>query len=302
MNQGENPTLKPLLIDEDDYNHTPLHNENIPIEPSPYENNSTNPTPPLPPPQPQPQTTAPVVTSTNGESSKAASYPVVEVTAPATLGPGYTFDIMTDGRVLSIVVPHPGVREGQVFEAQTQAPMDQSQEVLRVPEGFWKDGFFDFFRFGPLHSSLVLSCCCPLVAIGQITSRLGLKWDGEPTNDPDKIKNTFKLFLFLTFLNMFTSSWLSWIFGTYCVLVIARVRSHMRGRYALPPTLAKIIPNDNPRCSFSEDYYVVEDYCLPIVCGPCTISQMSRHTAMYETYEGVYTSATGLPPHVPLMV
>jgi len=302
MNQGENPTLKPLLIDEDDYNQTPLHNENIPIEPSPYENNSTNPTPPLPPPQPQPQTTAPVVTSTNGESSKAASYPVVEVTAPATLGPGYTFDIMTDGRVLSIVVPHPGVREGQVFEAQTQAPMDQSQEVLRVPEGFWKDGFFDFFRFGPLHSSLVLSCCCPLVAIGQITSRLGLKWDGEPTNDPDKIKNTFKLFLFLTFLNMFTSSWLSWIFGTYCVLVIARVRSHMRGRYALPPTLAKIIPNDNPRCSFSEDYYVVEDYCLPIVCGPCTISQMSRHTAMYETYEGVYTSATGLPPHVPLMV
>lgn len=299
MNQDENHTLEPLLIDGD-IEQSPLHNETVSLKPSPIENNSTNPTP-----NPQLQTTAPtppMMTNTYGESSKAASFPTVEVIAPATLGPGYTFDVMTDGRVLSVVVPHPGVREGQVFEAQTQTPMEESPEILSVPEGFWKDGIFDFCRFGPLHSSLVLSCCCPLVAIGQITTRLGLKWDGEPTNDPAKIKYTFKLFLFLTFLNMFIGGWLSWIFGTYCILVIARVRSHMRGRYSLPPTLSKTIPNDHPRCRFSEDYYVVEDYCLPIVCGPCTISQMSRHTAMYETYEGVYTSATGLPPHVPMMV
>merc|ERR1740136_492935 len=114
---------------------------------------------------------------------------------------------MVGGRVLTVVVPRKGVVKGQVFEAQTQAPMDESPEFLSVPQGFWKDGFFDFCRLGPMHPSIVLAVCCPLLALGQITTRLGLKWNGEPTSEPSQIKLTFLIFLFLTVLRMFLSSW-----------------------------------------------------------------------------------------------
>merc|ERR1740136_97614 len=241
-------------------------------------------------------------TSGQPSSKPTTTYPVVEVVAPENLNAGYTFDAMVGGRVLTVVVPRKGVVKGQVFEAQTQAPMDESPEFLSVPQGFWKDGFFDFCRLGPMHPSIVLAVCCPLLALGQITTRLGLKWNGEPTSEPKQIKLTFLIFLFLTVLRMFLSSWYILIYSTYVVLIVARVRSHMRKRYSLPPTVHRILPHDNPRCGFSEDRYVVEDYCLPLVCSPCTISQMGRHTAMYETYEGAYFSSTGLPPHVPLMV
>lgn len=242
-------------------------------------------------------------------SSNTATYPVVEVIAPATLSAGYTFDAMVDGRVLTVVVPRGGVSEGQIFEAQTRAPLDESPEFLSVPQGFWKDGLFDFCRFGPKHPSICLAFWCPLVALGQITTRLGLKWDGEPATKPSQIRFTFNLFVLLTVVHMFLRSWPTLIFATYVVLVVARVRSHMRRRYDLPPTTKGLVRHDDPMwgtCGlgggFSEDRYVVEDYCLPLVCLPCTISQMSRHTAMYETYEGVYCSSTGLPPHVPLVV
>jgi len=234
--------------------------------------------------------------------STPVTFPIVEVVAPATLATGYTFDAMVDGRVLTIVVPRPGVTEGQVFEAQTQAPWAEDSELIKVPEGFWKDGLWDFCRFGPVHPSLLLSCCCPLVALGQIATRLGLRWDGEQISASSNVKRTFQIFVVLSMCEIFIPRMFKWIFLTFVVLVTARVRSHMRARYSLPPTMLKTIPNDNPRCSFPEERYVVEDYCLPVLCLPCTISQMSRHTAMYETYEGKFMSTTGLPDHVPLMV
>jgi hypothetical protein len=46
---------------------------------------------------------------------------------------------------------------------------------------------------------------------------------------------------------------------------------------------------------------VVEDYCVSCFCAPCSVSQMSRHTAPYETYEGSCFSSNGMPPHAPVM-
>jgi len=47
---------------------------------------------------------------------------------------------------------------------------------------------------------------------------------------------------------------------------------------------------------------IAEDYIMACVCQPCVISQMNRHTALYDTYEGSCCSSNGLPSHAPLMV
>jgi len=310
MENEEDNTVS--LLSNEDYNQAPLNN-GAPVESSTAAYDAREYIPQNET-QTQTQTQTQTTSSNTGRSFEGSAFatpvtfPIVEVVAPATLATGYTFDAMVDGRVLTVVVPRPGVTEGQVFEAQTQAPWTEDSETIRVPEGFWKDGFWDFCRFGPVHPSLLLSCCCPLVALGQIATRLGLRWDGEPISGSGNVKTTYRIFLFLTLCEMFIPNMFAWarmfkwIFLTFVVLITARVRSHIRERYSLPPTTRNTIPNDNPRCSFSEERYVVEDYCLPVLCLPCTISQISRHTAMYETYEGKYMNATGLPDHVPLMV
>jgi len=42
----------------------------------------------------------------------------------------------------------------------------------------------------------------------------------------------------------------------------------------------------------------LEDLCCASLCLPCTVSQMSRHTANYDDYEAVCCSKTGLPDGV----
>jgi Cys-rich protein (TIGR01571 family) len=42
----------------------------------------------------------------------------------------------------------------------------------------------------------------------------------------------------------------------------------------------------------------LEDICCATMCLPCTVSQMSRHTANYDDYEAVCCSKTGLPDGV----
>lgn len=42
------------------------------------------------------------------------------------------------------------------------AQIQNDRSVLRIPMGGWKDGLFDFCRFGPFHPSLVCASCCPL--------------------------------------------------------------------------------------------------------------------------------------------
>lgn len=47
---------------------------------------------------------------------------------------------------------------------------------------------------------------------------------------------------------------------------------------------------------------VVEDYLLSCFCAPCVVTQMSRHTAPYDTYDGSLCSSNGLPEHAPAMI
>lgn len=89
-------------------------------------------------------------------------YPVVEVIAPESLSEGYTFDVEVNHEILTVTVPYGGVSKGQKFRGQTQAQIKDGRDVIRIPVGAWKDGLFDFCRFGPLHPSLCCAICCPL--------------------------------------------------------------------------------------------------------------------------------------------
>lgn len=45
-----------------------------------------------------------------------------------------------------------------------------------------------------------------------------------------------------------------------------------------------------------------EDACLAVFCTCCTIGQMGRHTADYETYRAYCCTDTGLAKHIEVMV
>ena len=47
-----------------------------------------------------------------------------------------------------------------------------------------------------------------------------------------------------------------------------------------------------------ERCYDLEDVMCASTCLPCTVAQMSRHTANYDDYEAVCCSKTGLPDGV----
>ena len=54
----------------------------------------------------------------------------------------------------------------------------------------------------------------------------------------------------------------------------------------------------NSRTVISWDKNDLEDLGCATMCLPCTVAQMSRHTANYDAYEAVCCSKTGLPDGV----
>lgn len=226
--------------------------------------------------------------------------PVVEVCAPAALKGGYTFDVEVNGDIFTVVVPTGGVTEGQVFTAQTQRKIDDTH---RIPQNAWKDNFFDIFRYGPFHSSFMLALCCPLLGLGQVMTRLNLTAIATPSSSPPPSKSAFYIMLFLTFL-YFVVPWPIFKFSYFFLLfplAAWRMRRFVREKYSIPPYLEQVIPADDPRFSWIP-LGCIEDGCLSCCCRPCVIAQLSRHTAMYDTYDGNCCSSSGLPPYAPFMV
>ena len=103
------------------------------------------------------------------------------------------------------------------------------------------------------------------------------------------------------------------LFLLFCAILAARTRTYIRDRYEIQATTIEQTMERAP-CSCCQNLNlednesvplrcdVVEDYAVSCLCLPCTVMQMSRHTAPYDTYEGSYFSSTGLPSHAPSMV
>lgn len=70
----------------------------------------------------------------------------------------------------------------------------------------------------------------------------------------------------------------------YMVYLTKIVRGSIRNKYQIP----------------EETYGRLQDCICATFCMPCTICQMGRHTADFDTYRASCCSSTGLPRHVEL--
>lgn len=76
------------------------------------------------------------------------------------------------------------------------------------------------------------------------------------------------------------------VLGVFTVIIVTRTRRRIRSKYSIP----------TKRCG------ECEDFCCSFWCMCCTLSQMARHTADYETYAARCCSETGLSPNAPSIV
>jgi len=161
--------------------------------------------------------------------------------------------------------------------------------------GAWKDDIFACSRYGICHPSLIFACCCPLVLMGQVMTRLKLDWFARSAPAGEWTK-TFSTLVYITiayivltiifspadpeeepgpFYNLF-----SFLYGVLSLVLITKVRGVVRARHQIPET----------RC------IGCEDFCCAFWCGCCTVSQLARETTDYDTQEARYFTNDGLPP------
>lgn len=140
------------------------------------------------------------------------------------------------------------------------------------------------------------------VALTQIMTRMHLNWSGHhATSDKPASLVLASILticvlcsnaLLLTFpsgspsLNYILIAFFdAFCFAIYVVLV-SRVRKNVRILYSIP---------ENKRCIPG-----FEDIFCSICCTVCTVTQMGRHTAEYDTYRARCFSVNGLPSHIKL--
>lgn len=201
--------------------------------------------------------------------------------------------------------------------ATTAAPRGYSASI---PVGHWRDSLWSLCMYGPLHCTVLNSCCCVPVAAGQLMTRLQLNHWGYPTTK--EYTGAFQRLLYLvvsfwivrTFLliiialldpNTETDEWvepgwayhifaifdslLAYIYFGFSVLLLRNIRVHVRSKYAIP---------ESGDCPVSG----CEDCCCSLAC-PCLVAaQMMRHTADYEIYGGRCCTENGLVATAPSIV
>lgn len=245
-----------------------------------------------------------------GETETTPPPSQVQVVAPLDLPEGSTFvaSVGEDGRTFTAVVPAGGVKEGQTF--MTTLPEDFNEERINAPRGYWKDGLFDCFSLGILHSSVICAFCCTQIAMGQVMQRARLDWLGFHSTK-EIAMGTFRIVLVLSISSIIFSNAMDlyednfwnngqeppafvltlkycgeFLFALWAIFALYKTRRSIRQRYDIP----------EERC------HGCEDLACSILCSCCTIAQLARHTGEYETYQGKFCSETGLPPEAPMAV
>ena len=107
-----------------------------------------------------------------------SSTPTVQVSAPADLPEGYEFTATLgtgeQRKTIKVTVPVGGVEKGQTF-AVPLTPTEISDfttsstaggtgggsgGTISIPVGHWRDGLFQFYKYGICHPHCWTSCCC----------------------------------------------------------------------------------------------------------------------------------------------
>lgn len=232
---------------------------------------------------------------------------MVEVTAPSTLPAGYRFTASYNGTVFPVTVPSSGVTEGQKLEVPFQGT------------GRWKDDIFACTRHGLCHPSLLNACCCSLILMGQIMTRLKLNYLASPTPG-DEWRNTYKILVCIAIA-----------YGVVQMLFVPADTVDL-DLTNFDPTNPEFDPADtgdptaigstsNPIGSMFNFVITIfmlvivtkvrklvrqqqsipesncvgcEDCCCAFWCGCCTVSQLARQTADYDNEEARFFSSTGV--------
>jgi len=263
---------------------------------------------------------------------EARSMPVmVEVTAPATLPEGYSFEATVSGISFDVEVPPGGVEKGQRFSI----PMPSSDNIISrasLPVGHWKDDICSCCRFGICHAWLWMTCCCPLVATAQVQNRLHLNFiGGEIPGSTSSVLTGQNIAINLAITIIFIIA-IHVSYSNFIQLSAKEMAIKLDDPDVTPddPRLADI---ENQRAFAMQTYsmlqfaffiycfivvlrtrravrrrYVIpEDFCCEDVaciccCRCCAIAQFGRHTADYEKYRSVCCNATGVPTEHPSIV
>ena len=99
-----------------------------------------------------------------------STVPMLQVTAPADLPEGYEMEATIGGTEdgqggtgIQVQVPPGGIEKGQTFSvpfpSQVQSRL-ASSTTIRVPVGNWRDGMFEFYKYGVCHPHCWTACCC----------------------------------------------------------------------------------------------------------------------------------------------
>eukprot|EP00584_Thalassiosira_punctigera_P022432 CAMPEP_0172560778 /NCGR_PEP_ID=MMETSP1067-20121228/90157_1 /TAXON_ID=265564 ORGANISM="Thalassiosira punctigera, Strain Tpunct2005C2" /NCGR_SAMPLE_ID=MMETSP1067 /ASSEMBLY_ACC=CAM_ASM_000444 /LENGTH=282 /DNA_ID=CAMNT_0013350649 /DNA_START=203 /DNA_END=1051 /DNA_ORIENTATION=- len=250
------------------------------------------------------------------------SQPYLKIVAPATLPEGYTFNAEANGQSFRVKVPEGGVEKGQTFGVPFPAGADgylgSTIPRVSVPVGEWKDGLCDCCQHGVFHPVFWNAWCCRLILTGQVMQRLNLTWLGN--EGTYRTTSAFRILFLVTAANLCIDELLNYLadaltdeddydehgypasdiakafvfgrvalvvsFTLFTMFVVARTRARVRAKYRI-----------------YEQYFIgCEDCCCSVWCNCCTVAQMARHTADYDTYAAVCCSETGMPLHAPSIV
>jgi Cys-rich protein (TIGR01571 family) len=164
----------------------------------------------------------------------------------------------------------------------------------------WKDDIFDCTKFGFIHPSFLTACCCPLILMGQIMTRLKLDWLAKEAPD-GTWKDTFRRMIYITIgyfiLHMVLAptdpsipssllyNFVMLVYTVYLVYLVAMVRKKVRERDQIA----------------EETCIGCEDVVCAFWCGCCTISQLARQTADYELDNAQFLAPDGLTSAPPVM-
>jgi len=239
---------------------------------------------------------------------------IVDIEAPNTLPGGFKFEARLDDEVFIATVPRGGVKKGEIFATrmgdiygsnEDAADRTRVYKDMDAPPTRWRDDLFDCFRHGLHHPMLCNTIFCPMIALHQILSRVQMDGTGyRIVTIKSRTRVLFVVWLVFLLILIHVIYVAFFIVGSpdeesiliatipligmdcflllYGVYMVAMTRRQVRSEYDIPEL----------RC---KGY---EDCCMAVFCTCCTIAQMGRHTADYETYRAYCCSDTGLANHI----
>jgi Cys-rich protein (TIGR01571 family) len=139
-------------------------------------------------------------------------------------------------------------------------------------------------------------------------TRTGLDWRGQPANRIVSGYSCANMTVLLSF-------WIAMNFSAFIMMRLSWERGYpLAAEYYVPLVAFNVLIWSYMACltatvrgSIRNKYQIPDESCLgsedcacAMLCMPCTICQMGRHTADFDTYRATCCTSTGLPRHVEL--